>query len=129
MTQPIITIEAGDISLTAELNDSDTAGRIWDALPFEGRANVWGDEIYFEIPLELALASDARAEVEIGELAYWPTGSAFCIFFGPTPVSTGDQPRAYSPVNVFGRVQGDATLLRGAQNGATVRVKQKQQDA
>jgi hypothetical protein len=69
---------------------------------------------------------DARAEVEIGELAYWPMGKAFCIFFGPTPVSRDDKPRAYSPVNVFGRVLGDATAFKGITNGARIRVNRKQ---
>lgn len=107
-----ITITAGEISLEAELNDSPTAQQIWDALPITGSANIWGDEIYFEIPVTAKQASDARAEVEVGELGYWPVGRAFCIFFGPTPVSTDDRPRAYSPVNVIGRVLGDATQFR-----------------
>ncbi|PKO23397.1 MAG: hypothetical protein CVU38_04200 [Chloroflexi bacterium HGW-Chloroflexi-1] len=64
----------------------------------------------------------ARADVEIGELGYWPVGHAFCIFFGPTPVSTGPEPRAYSPVTILGRVRGDATRLRDVRDGATVRV-------
>jgi hypothetical protein len=86
----------------------------------EGRANVWGDEIYFEIPLTAASEPDARAEVEVGELGYWPMGSAFCIFFGPTPVSTDEQPRAYSPVNILGRVEGDAALFRAVVSGTLV---------
>ena len=93
-----------------------------EALPIEGSANTWGDEIYFEIPVSLESASDARADVEIGELGYWPTGRAFCIFFGPTPVSSGDKPRAASPVNVFGRISGDATRFRSVADGDTVRV-------
>jgi len=107
-----ITITAGEVSLEAELNDSPTAQQIWDALPITGSANIWGDEIYFEIPVTAQQAPDARAEVEVGELGYWPMGRAFCIFFGPTPVSTDDRPRAYSPVNVVGRVLGDATLFK-----------------
>ena len=106
-----IAIEAGEISLEAELNDSETAARIYAALPLEGTANLWGDEIYFEIPLEIEAEPDAREEVEAGDLAYWPAGRAFCIFFGPTPVSTDSRPRAYSPVNVFGRVIGDPSRL------------------
>jgi len=104
----IITINAGEIEVEAELNDSETADRIYAALPLQGSANLWGDEIYFEIPLEIAAEADAREEMEAGELAYWPEGRAFCIFFGPTPVSTDDRPKAYSPVNVIGRVVGDA---------------------
>jgi hypothetical protein len=117
-----ITIEVGQVSLPAELNNSSTAQQIWEALPIEGSANVWGDEIYFEIPVVANQAADARAEVEVGELAYWPVGHAFCIFFGPTPVSVGDEPRAYSPVNILGRVRGDATRLRGVVGGTKVRI-------
>lgn len=115
-----ITIIAGPVTMEAELNDSPTAQMIWEALPITGRANTWGDEIYFEIPVQAEQAPDARADVEVGELGYWPVGRAFCIFFGPTPVSPGDQPRAASPVNVVGRVLGDATAFRQVDAGATV---------
>ncbi len=119
-----INLSVANVSLEAELLDTPTANKILEALPFESSANVWGDEIYFDIPLSLAREPDARADVEIGDLAYWPSGPAFCIFFGPTPVSTDDQPRAYSPVNVFGRVIGDAKQLKGVANGAAVMVTQ-----
>lgn len=115
-----ITITAGNVSLPAELNDSPTAKLIWDALPIEGRANRWGDEIYFEIPVKTDQEPDAREEVAVGELGYWPVGHAFCIFFGPTPVSTDDRPRAYSPVNIVGHVVGDATLFRSVKSGTKV---------
>ncbi len=118
-----ISVTAGEITLEAELYETETAGKIFDILPVTGRASVWGEEIYFEIPLHLVAETDAREEVEVGELGYWPTGSAFCIFFGPTPMSTGDQPRAYSPVNVFGRVIGDAKQLTAIADGAAVRVE------
>ncbi len=120
---PEIMITAGEISLPAELNDSPTAQQIWEALPIEGRANVWGDEIYFEIPVMASQAADARVEMEVGELGYWPVGHAFCIFFGPTPVSVDEQPRAYSPVNVLGRVLGDATRFKTVPNGTLVRLE------
>ncbi len=112
----------GKVSVDAKMLDTPTASKILEALPFESSANVWGDEIYFDIPLNLAQEPDARAEVEVGDLAYWPAGPAFCIFFGPTPVSTGDQPRAFSPVNVFGRILGDATQFKGVSSGAAVKV-------
>lgn len=70
---------------------------LWDALPIEGQANLWGEEIYFKIPVSAQQEPDAREEVEVGTLAYWPAGSAFCIFFGPTPASTGERPKAYKP--------------------------------
>jgi hypothetical protein len=117
-----ITITAGSVTMEAELNDSPTAQSIWEALPITGRANTWGDEIYFTIPVQAAQAPDARADVEVGELGYWPAGSAFCVFFGPTPASSGDRPRAASPVSVVGRVLGDATAFRQVDAGATVRL-------
>lgn len=121
-----ITITAGGISLNAELNDSPTAELLWKALPIRGRAHTWGEEIYFEIPVHAEEEPGARADVEVGELGYWPAGKAFCIFFGPTPVSRGGQPRAYSPVNPLGKILGDATRLREVPEGAEVRLEQVQ---
>lgn len=115
-----ILIRAGSVELQAELNEGPTASKIWKALPIEGRANIWGDEIYFSIPVKTGGEPGARADVEVGELGYWPPGDAFCIFFGPTPVSTGGKPRAASPVNLLGKVQGDATLFRQVKNGEKV---------
>ena len=117
-----ITIQAGDVSMPAELNDSPIARKIWDALPIEGRANLWGDEIYFAIPVEADQDADARADVDVGELGYWPVGSAFCIFFGLTPVSSGTRPRAASPVNILGTIVGDATQFRVVKSGESVRL-------
>ena len=117
-----IRISAGSIAVLAELNEGATALQIWAALPIEGRANVWGDEIYFDIPVVAAQEPDARADVAVGELGYWPVGHAFCIFFGPTPASVDDQPRAASPVNILGRVLGDATQFRAVRSGEKVRI-------
>jgi hypothetical protein len=122
-----IVISTSHGSLPAELNDSPTAEQIWEALPIEGRANTWGDEIYLESGVVARPAPEARAEVEVGELGYWPVGQAFCIFFGPTPVSTDDRPRAYSPVNILGRVLGDATQLRAVKDGDLVRIARAEQ--
>lgn len=115
-----ISITAGSVTLAAELNDGPTAQLIHAALPIEGRANCWGDEIYFEIPVKAGQEPAAREIVEVGELGYWPVGHAFCIFFGPTPVSTDERPRAYSPVNILGRVTGDAAQFRQVKNGDRV---------
>jgi len=122
-----IIISAGEVSLPAELNDSPTARQVWETLPIEGRANVWGDEVYFEIPVVAGQAPDARAEVDVGELGYWPVGHAFCIFFGPTPVSTDERPRAYSPVNILGGVLGDATQLRAVKDGERVQLTRQEE--
>ena len=117
-----INISVANVSLEAEMLETPTASKILEALPIESSANVWGDEIYFDIPLSLEQEPDARTDVEVGDLAYWPAGPAFCIFFGPTPVSTGDQPRAYSPVNVFGRVSGDTRKFKTVSNGAVIKI-------
>lgn len=120
-----IRIKVEDVSLQAEIFDTLTGQAILEALPLNGRANVWGEEIYFDIPVSLVPEPDAREEVAVGELGYWPMGAAFCIFFGPTPVSRGDAPRAYSPVNVFGRVLGDAKVFLGVPDGAMIRVEKE----
>ncbi|MEW6105303.1 MAG: cyclophilin-like fold protein [Bacillota bacterium] len=114
-----ISISAGNIKVEAVLNATATADAIWAALPITGRANRWGSEIYFEIPVRLA-SENAKDVVEAGDLGYWPPGRAFCIFFGPTPVSRGNEIRAASPVNVFGRVEGEAKVLRSVRDGAEV---------
>ena len=95
-----IRITAGGVTTTATLGETRTADAIWEALPIEGQANTWGDEIYFSIPVQLD-EENARQVVALGDLGYWPPGVAFCIFFGPTPVSSGDEIRPASPVNVF----------------------------
>lgn len=115
-----ITIAAGPITMEAELNEGPAAQAIWNALPITGKANTWGDEIYFEIPVKVEQEPDARQDVEVGDLGYWPVGNAFCIFFGPTPVSSGSKPRAYSPVNIVGRVLGDATTFCQVADGEKV---------
>ncbi len=117
-----ILIEVNGIRLEAELAHSPTAQEIWAALPLRGRVNRWGDEIYFEIPIQVEQEPDAQAEVSVGDLGYWPVGAAFCVFFGPTPVSTDERPKAYSPVNVFGRITGDAYSLKTVQDGAAINV-------
>jgi hypothetical protein len=115
-------IEAGPVSARATLDDSRTARAIWDALPMEASVQTWGDEIYFTIPVNLP-EDDAQAVVQRGDLGYWPPGRAFCIFFGPTPASQGDECRPASPVNVFGRVEGDPTVFKSVRAGAHVRLE------
>ena len=119
-----IMIAVEDISMEAELLDTPTARKIADALPLEGSVNVWGDEIYFDIALTIVQEPGASQDVDVGDLGYWPAGPAFCIFFGPTPVSSGDQPRAYSPVNVFGRVLDNLQALKNVSNGASIKITQ-----
>lgn len=122
-TERTIRITAGKVSAEAVLNDSPTATKIWEALPIEGRGNTWGEEIYFSIPVEAKPERDAREIVAVGELGYWPPGTAFCIFFGRTPASTDNRPRAASAVNIIGRIQGDATAFKSVASGARVRLE------
>jgi|SRR5581483_2553296 len=119
----MVRIKAGGVEALAELNDSATAQAIWEVLPITARASTWGDEIYFSIPVHLA-EEHAQATVAAGDLGYWPPGRAFCIFFGPTPASRhAGEIRPASPVNVFGRVQGEATRFRQVRSGETVTVE------
>lgn len=118
-----IRIRAGEVALSARLNASKTAEAIWQALPLEGEASLWGHEIYFAVPVLLDEAGDARQEMQVGELGYWPAGHAFCIFFGPTPVSDGPLPRAYSNVNPFGMIDGEAAALKAVCEGDGVRIE------
>jgi hypothetical protein len=100
-----------DVSAVISDENPKTADAIWCALPMKGSANRWGDEIYFSIPVSLS-EEHARAEVEVGSVAYWPPGNALCIFFGATPASRHGEPRAYSPVNVFARIVGDTNVFK-----------------
>jgi hypothetical protein len=118
-----ITITAGDVSAQAVLNDSPTAGAIWEALPISARASTWGDEIYFGIPVHLDEASDAKEVVSLGDLGYWSPGHAFCIFFGRTPMSRGNEIRPASAVNVFGRLEGDARIFVGVSSESPVKIE------
>jgi hypothetical protein len=117
-----IRITAGSVSAEAVLEQSSTASAIWDALPLSVPGQTWGDEIYFAIPVQIKPESP-RETVDMGDLGYWPPGSAFCIFFGPTPASRGREIRPASPVNVFGRIQGDATAFRAVRSGTPVTVE------
>ena len=99
-----------------------TVEAVWKALPFETRANTWGDEIYFSIPVSLD-EEDARETVELGDIGYWPPGQGFCIFFGPTPISRGGEIRPADPVNVFGKVKGDPKVFKKVRSGDRIRIE------
>ena len=118
-----IKIITGELKVEAELNDSKTAQMIWDALPIESNNNLWGEEIYFSIPVKAGQEEGAREVVSAGELGYWPPGHAFCIFFGPTPASRGDEIRAASAVNIIGKVSSDPKLFRKAKNSTKITVE------
>ena len=122
MPTPII-ITVGDTELSAELNDSPTSSDLVGQLPIEALANRWGDELYFSIPVDHPVEPDARDEMAVGELAYWPPGNAFCIFFGPTPVSHGDEPRAADACNPLGHILDDIGPLFDTESGVRVEIR------
>ena len=117
-----IWIRAGAIEVGAELNDTKTARAIWGALPIKSRVNLWGDEIYFSIPLSLEIELGQEL-VSLGDLGYWPDGNAFCIFFGPTPMSRRDEIRPASWVTVFGKVIGDAAVFKKIAEGTKITIR------
>lgn len=117
------TITIGSVARDAELFDTACAQAIAVALPLEVRPNVWGDEFYFEVPVSLPLDETATTKVKVGDIGYWPPGRALAIFFGRTPMSTGPDPVPASEVNLVGRVLGDATALRAAKGGGTLRLE------
>lgn len=117
-----IRIITGSVTALAELNTTKTADAIWQALPLSGRANIWGEEIYFAIPVKMEL-EEGHEIVEPGDLGYWPRGSALCIFFGPTPITRGEEIRAASPVNIFGKLTFDSKVFKEVKEGEKIIVE------
>ena len=111
MSDRQIQISTGNLTLTATLNDLETANQLWESLPITGRVQIWGDEIYFSIPVNVEEELDSQETVRAGAVAYWPPGSALCLFWGPTPVSAPGEIRPASAVNVVGIIDNDPTLL------------------
>lgn len=118
-----VLVTCGRVAFEAELFDTKTAQMILNETPLSGKTNIWGDEIYFPISITAELEHDAPEEVEAGTLAYWPPGKAFCIFYGPTPVSTSLKPRAYSPVNVVGKIHGNIPRLASISEGEPIKIE------
>ncbi len=122
MTGNLIVLKTPEKDFLIELNDSATADAVYLALPLEAYVNVWGEEIYFEIPVHMKLENGKKV-MEVGEVAYWPQGDAFCVFFGPTPVSKGTKPEAYSPVSPIGMVVADVALLKELGDRTLIRLE------
>lgn len=124
-----IVIKAGEIEARAELNESATAEAICQALPIEGSANTWGEEIYFRIPVSQDLEPDANELVRLGDLGYWPQGEAFCIFFGATPISDPGEIRPASAVNIVGHLLDDPKRFLSVASGTSVRIERAESNA
>jgi len=123
MPERAIRIEAeGGVRLYAILSATPSADALWDALPLIGEAQRWGEEVFFSVGLRLPPEKNARAEVKVGDIGYWPEGPAIALFFGPTPASDGINPVAASPVNVIGRITGDAGRLGRVRPGVRIKL-------
>jgi hypothetical protein len=118
----IVTPSTGDVRAELTNENPKTTQAVWDALPIRASASTWGEEIYFGIPIQIEL-ENPREVVEKGDLGFWPPGNAFCIFFGPTPASRGDEIRPASPVNVFGRVVGDPSIFKRVRSGEEIKIE------
>ncbi|KWT92170.1 MAG: cyclophilin-like fold protein [Nitrospirota bacterium] len=116
-----ILITTGDLRLRGALNESVTAVEFAELLPMDLTMSRWGEEYYGDCGIDAQLTPDAKDEMDIGEIAIWPVGSALCFFFGPTPASTGDEPRAASAVNPIGRIIDDTAPLKKL--GGSIRVR------
>ncbi|MCX8111371.1 MAG: cyclophilin-like fold protein [Syntrophorhabdaceae bacterium] len=120
-----IIIKIKDITLKAELFDSECAKAILNILPIEARPNEWGDEFYFTIPVEYSLDETATTDVKAGDIGYWPPGSALAIFFGPTPLSSDSKPVPASKVNILGRITDDPKILKKAKGAEIIQITKK----
>jgi len=118
----VYTRSSGEVQVKLTSNNRKTADALWTALPFESNVERWGDEIYFKVPVRLG-EENAQTIVKVGDVAYWPPGASICIFFGPTPVSETHEPKAYSPVNVFGKVIGNPLIFKKVRSGEKIRVE------
>jgi hypothetical protein len=117
-----IRFDFGALTLDAELLDTPTARAIAAALPISSSVLTWGEEVYFDVPVEIAREKDARAVIVPGEIAYWPQGPAIAIGFGRTPISKGNETRLASPCNVFAKAFGSVKSLSKVKTGAKVKV-------
>jgi hypothetical protein len=117
-----IRFDFGTLTLDAELLDTPTARAIAAALPLSSAVLTWGEEVYFDVPVDVARESDARAVIIPGEIAYWPQGPAIAIGFGRTPISKGDETRLASPCNVFAKALSSVKVLAKVKTGAKVDV-------
>ena len=117
-----IVIKTEMLEIQAELNQTKTAELVWENIPLQGKANLWGDEIYFEVPVQAELENGMEV-VNKGDIGYWPPGKAICLFFGPTPISQGEEIRAASPVSIIGKITSQIETLKKVRNGEKIRME------
>lgn len=118
-----IRVTAGPVQVTVELLATPSADALREALPLSAEAHTWGEEIYCQVPVSAELEPEAVEVVQVGDVAYWPSGAALCLFFGPTPVSRPGEIRPASAVNRIGRIIGDPAVLAGVPAGACLMIE------
>jgi hypothetical protein len=119
MTKRIV-IKIGKVEVFAELKETSTAQKLWEALPFKARAETWGEEVYFRIPVSVGLEADAKQVVSPGTVCFWTEGNCLALPFGPTPISEGKECRLADRCNIVGKLEGDPMALRNARGGDPV---------
>lgn len=110
-------------ALIATLNDTPTTAALADALPFDGSASTWGEEMYFPAPIDPDPEKDARQVVDPGTVCFWIGGSALALPYGPTPISQGNECRLVAECNILGTLDDDPHRLKSVQEGETVHVE------
>lgn len=123
MTRKIL-IEADNIQVEAELNDSITADKVYDSLPLSGVGNLWGEEVYFTTDVHSILDDTSKLIVELGDVGYWPPSKAICVFYGKTPYSTDTEIRAASAVNIIGKVTSGLKRLKGLADQCQINISE-----
>jgi len=111
------------LAMHARLRQTATAEAVWDALPLSAQAMIWGEEVYFQVPLSLPREAEARALIAAGEIAFWPDGDAIAVGFGATPISAPGEIRLASPCNIWADAEEDVTALKAVRPGARVTVE------
>jgi hypothetical protein len=117
-----IIFKTSQATIDGSLNDSEISRQIYEKLPIDSKVNTWAEEIYFPVPVNCK-PENPTLVVKIGDIAYWPEGKCLCIFFGRTPISTDDQPKPASEVNIVGKIKGDLSILKKIKDGDKISVK------
>ena len=115
-------ISIEEISLEVELADTPNVKALLAKVPFESKAQTWGEEVYFSTPVSAALEPGAKQVVEPGTVCFWTEGDSIALPFGRTPISTDQRPKLANPCNVLGKILGNPKLLSTVRSGDKIKV-------